>query len=198
MQGIYSDETVTARTEQTGMRRFLAIGDSLTEGYFRNGYSFHPYANRLNALFHENSINFEVTEHGISGETTRRISSRLMTYLKTEEKWDTVCILSGTNDLAYEFSVEEITAELNSMYTAVLDHQARLVCCTIPESLYKEVYYVTRRSGINQHIRQFAQANPSTTILVDLEKELPYFHHNAKDSRYWDDNLHMNAAGYDR
>lgn len=140
----------------------------------------------------------EITTSGNSGETTQTTRERLRKHLRTE-KFDIICILSGTNDLAYTNTVDEVSSRLDKMYMESFDQGARLVCVTIPQSAYKDRAYVHLRSGINERIRQFCLENVAKAALVDLELKLPYFdNNNVRDVKYWDDNLHLNPAGYDR
>lgn len=48
---------------QTAPLRILAFGDSLTEGFTDGGFSFHPYANKLQELLRRHQPDVEVSLH---------------------------------------------------------------------------------------------------------------------------------------
>ena len=44
--------------KETINENILAIGDCLTNGYFKNGAKYHPYSRRLNELLAGNNFNY--------------------------------------------------------------------------------------------------------------------------------------------
>jgi len=65
------------------MKRILAFGDSLTEGYYRNGMGLHPYTIKLEELAKQNGKNCEIVNEGISGNTVQQMLQRLPAILKS-------------------------------------------------------------------------------------------------------------------
>ncbi|KAF0979980.1 hypothetical protein FDP41_001133 [Naegleria fowleri] len=62
----------------------IAIGDSLTRGYYKKGTKFHPYCVELNRLL--NSVattdeKYKVYQFGVSGEQTNSMKERLSRFL---------------------------------------------------------------------------------------------------------------------
>ena len=195
-------------TEVPPTINILTFGDSLTEGYHRFGFAFHPYSNELKRCIDENygdrGKNVCVKECGLSGEFTDHMIPRLRSLLdhsSGESVYNVVCILAGTNDLSSDDSAEEIFNRLSELYSLVFAHHENtvLVTITIPEALFLDFDYVERRSSINSFIKDHASSmNERKVICLDLEKEIPYRVNKEKDSELWDDALHMTPAGYDK
>lgn len=80
--------------------RFLALGDSLTEGYYNYGGDFHPYTIQLQHRFDtmnpavvlqyfgmdsDTDVKFKVFNSGVSGETTEDMLPRLEYLLRSDQ-----------------------------------------------------------------------------------------------------------------
>ena len=139
----------------------LAVGDSITKGYYCGGRKFHPYAIRLTKLLEREQT--KVYEFGYSGETTEKMKNRLKRLVdkrpSTEdelvhyiENYDNApsspmhmpntpyrgaIIIGGTNDLAYSFSSDQIASNLIEMYEYCFSKGVEwVVTCSIPSSQY--------------------------------------------------------------
>ena len=191
--------------------KILAIGDSLTEGYHKFGFSFHPYTNKLekccDEYLKEISAAREVliSQQGVSGEFTDCMIRRLHGILEAAETnghpFQIVCILGGTNDLSDEDDTPEIIfSRLKQMYEKVLAHgNATLAAITIPEAGFLDEAYISTRNGVNNLIKDFCASNPERIILVDLNGHIRFFADTGqKNTELWDDALHMTPAGYDK
>ena len=185
--------------------RILAIGDSLTAGYYNHGLSHHPYSLRLLQLISSLDIAVTIDQKGISGERVVPSMVRRLESLLTEQNssYDWVMVLGGTNDLATSRPAEQIFNEgLKLMYDMVLrrDSDVQLVVMTVIENgLYSPTHRHDRqRQEVNELIRNYA--NNPRVHLVDLAKEIRFHHVDDFQQRdaTWDDGVHFKAAGYDR
>ncbi|EFC39933.1 predicted protein [Naegleria gruberi] len=97
----------------------LALGDSLTKGYYNNGFSYHPYANRLSFLL---TNKYHVEPFGENGEETQEMKERLDQILDyyAKDAFKGVIIIGGTNDLA-SYSSDMIIENLIGMYKRCLE-----------------------------------------------------------------------------
>lgn len=194
--------------EGTNTVRILALGDSLTEGFYDGGRNFHSYSIMMKKELEEklpDGKEIYMQQAGVSGAYTSGMIRHLEHYLnpKTGPPFDVVCILGGTNDLSLDDSPEEIFSRIKRLYDMSLEHNpaAILVPITIPQSFFRDSNYVATRSAINQMIKEYWQTSPAREriILVDLERLFPYFDESGtEDTTHWGDHLHMTPAGYDR
>ena len=75
-------------------KRFLIIGDSLTEGYGVSQSAAYP--NQLEKIFLENKLPFKVFNAGSSGSTSASLKKRLLWHIKNKPKY--LMIALGAND----------------------------------------------------------------------------------------------------
>lgn len=171
----------------------LAFGDSLTEGFYQYGRLFHPYAQRLGERL---GPTHRVLQFGVSGERAADMGPRLGDLLRRFAPVRVAVILAGTNDMAERPAADALFGVLRGLYEqAFAAGVPAVVAVTIPESSFKDAWYLELRGGVNERIRAYAAANAARMALVDLERELPY---DAADKQLWDDHLHMGPKGYDR
>ena len=188
--------------------RILAIGDSLTAGYYNYGCEFHPYAKHLTDLLDSANISVQINEKGNSGElVVPQMLNRLRKILQYDEPYDWVIILGGTNDVCTRVSAETVFKEgLQPMYEACLnrtDRKMKLAAMTVIENAFNAPTSKDdeNRQLLNTMIRDYvAQSKDQDRIfLVDLEKGIPY--HSLRDQkekkRFYDDGLHLTPTGYD-
>ncbi|EFC41476.1 predicted protein [Naegleria gruberi] len=143
----------------------IALGDSITKGYYARGTNFHPYSVKLNQLISKAST--RVYEFGLSGETTEKMKERLKRLIDKKpsiddqlahfigDNYDNIpendrgpmhlpinefrgaIIIGGTNDLAYGFSSEKIANNIIGMYEYCFSRNVDwIVACSIPSSKY--------------------------------------------------------------
>ena len=106
---------------------FLAMGDSLTAGFYNHGKSFHPYSTLLGNLLDMINVQARIDEKGVSGErVVPTMVNRLANILNTSVDYDWVIILGGTNDLAGTITAEKLFNEgLKPMYDMCLNYSKR-------------------------------------------------------------------------
>ena len=186
---------------------FLALGDSLTEGYYDMGREFHPFTEQLGQLLRKNGYgSIGIVNRGISGEKTDQMIERLQNTLRySPVKYDFVSILGGTNDLGYAAeTVESIYSRLETLYNAVLSTKAKLIVVTIPVTSFdKETPdYQQKKNEINARILRFYEEKKGSgrVELIDLYHLIPYDESagDGQGSSLWDDELHLSPAGYDK
>jgi len=185
-------------------KHMLCLGDSLTEGYYDMGRSFHPYTIKLETLLNKDET--ETKEHwtiknaGVSGAclmyTTGLpwLASTVAEVLTESKPYDAVVFMAGTNDLGSGRSADKIWKMWKTMVTSVTQSfRTRCVVCTVPDSAARDPSLCKNRTLLNAKIRQWVEEIPQLT-LVDVEHELPYSDKNG----LWDDGLHFTPEGYDR
>mmetsp|Transcript_19344 Transcript_19344/g.34930 ORF Transcript_19344/g.34930 Transcript_19344/m.34930 type:complete len:276 (-) Transcript_19344:148-975(-) len=142
--------------------KILALGDSLTEGYFHGGALFHPYTETLSTLLKKSHINAQVVNEGISGEmASRTMVSRLQNILDVHNKepFHWIILLAGTNDVLHNVSPDRTFHSLLNMYQLAYSHNASVLGVTIPQhylSSHEKVYNaeLSRRS-VNMFLHMY-------------------------------------------
>ena len=186
----------------------LALGDSLTAGYYHGGQAFHPYTKYLNHLFELAEIPVKIDNQGWSGERVlSHMVNRLRTILAKDASYDWVFILAGTNDIGHRVPAEKIFKEgLQPMYEMCLNQpgaKIKLAVMTVIENWMNkpEAESDSNRQLLNAMIRDYAahSNNQDRLCLVDLDKDIPYhsINNNKKRKKIWDDGVHLTPAGYD-
>jgi lysophospholipase L1-like esterase len=187
--------------------RVLAIGDSLTAGYYNFGLSNHPYSINLIKLFSSSNIPLIVDQRGISGEHVVPSMVKRLEKLLIQSNYDWIIILGGTNDLGYRKSAEHIFNQgLKLMYDMVLQHgnkNTRLIPMTVIENGYysPDNLQDRERQNLNKIIQNYIENSDEKQriCLVDLDKYIPY--HSIQDDNQrkiiWDDLIHLKPYGYD-
>ena len=188
--------------------RILALGDSLTAGYYNGGCQFHPYSIQLTNLFSSIGISVHIDEKGFSGEQVVPSMVRRLEKIFTHpdsSPYDWIIILGGTNDLGWRRSAEQIYDEgLKLMYDRVLQTTSHLVIMTVIENAYDapDTQEDQRRQRLNDLIRKYAETHPEKyrIHLVDLANEIRCHHLTDPQQRslFWDDDVHLTPAGYDQ
>ncbi|CAF4125483.1 unnamed protein product [Rotaria sp. Silwood2] len=200
---------VTLLKKERQPLQILALGDSLTEGYYNNGQSFHPYATHLTNLFDSANIPVKIHQQGVSGQRVLPdMVKRLRSLLGKNVSYDWIIILGGTNDLSSNFLAEDIFKKgLEPMYEMCLNHaqaKAKLAVMTVIENAHYSPTHKQEknRQNLNKMIRNYvANANDQKRVcLVDLDKGIPYRSviDNTERQRIWDNAVHLTPAGYDR
>ena len=123
--------------------RVLAVGDSLTAGYYNGGAAFHPYCKRLETLLQTALDDREgkrtrCEEVGRSGWTSELIALKgpargaLEAAAAAGRAYTHVAVLAGTNDLCRRVPPEEILANLEHLWEMARQHGALVLALTIP------------------------------------------------------------------
>ena len=189
--------------------RILAFGASLTEGYYANGFCFHPYTIRLGQLLRTIQSNVDINNAGVSGEAV--LSPTMLPRLKqllssapSNQSYDWVLILAGTNDaMRDQEKASRIFDGLQLLINECHQRHARVLCMTLPETMCpKELPMDTQRQEYNRLIReQLGTQTEETkkTVVLDVERFLPYHSLSSKERKeIFDDGLHLTPKGYDR
>ena len=181
-------------------RRYVAIGDSSTEGLDdpAGDGSFHGWANRLAeriARCQAGRGELLYANLGVRGRKTREIRDQQLAPALAMRP-DLVTLFSGTNDMvSRSFDLAAVAADLEEMMASVTATGATLLTFTMPD--LAPVMPLARRlaprlDGLNAAIR--AGAARTGTLLVDFAA-----HPVASDPRLWSpDRLHANSAGHAR
>lgn len=106
--------------------RILCFGDSLTAGYCAWGMQHFPYAEHLptplQKLWPETSIEIDVAalsgDRVINGQYLRRLDSRLGKASASQNPYDWIIIMGGTNDLGWGCAPNRLYEGL-SMYSII-------------------------------------------------------------------------------
>jgi len=200
-----TDKSYLNKLDKGHVKRILAIGDSLTEGYFADGRKFHPYTTslerRLNTAF--NFTRFEVINEGITGDCALDTITRKLPEVLIRETnlLDLVIILIGVGSLNKLNCSKRHDAAQDIIKMHKLVHKAGLtsVVMTIPECLELDQKHNKERVLTNKKIRKFAKKNKQNTWFYDLSKKLPMTSLFDFDRKvYWDDSVHPSEVGYDK
>jgi lysophospholipase L1-like esterase len=178
-------------------QRFVAIGDSSTEGLQDpdGAGGYRGWANRLAERIAREQGSLLYANLAIRGRRTRRIRDEQLAPALALQP-DLVTLFSGTNDVvARRFDVAQLAADIASMHRAIRASGATLLTFTLPDlspvmPLGRLV--APRVRTLNETLR--AVAAESGALLVDFA-----VHPVASDPRLWNaDRLHANAAGHAR
>uniref|UniRef100_A0A6B2LKP0 SGNH hydrolase-type esterase domain-containing protein n=1 Tax=Arcella intermedia TaxID=1963864 RepID=A0A6B2LKP0_9EUKA len=167
----------------------MALGDSLTQGWYNGGRNTHPYSIALQRCVDTSGASrYTIETAGVPGETSGELVVRAEGLAKAG-RYEAVVVLSGTNDIG-EATSAQIVANLQQIYAHFERAGSKLVLVTVPDSSHQIDWVIQKRNEVNAAIRAYCAAKAHT--LVDLSAQLPY------SREYWDDALHLNPTGYDR
>ena len=159
------------------------IGDSLTEGYYDRGRSFHPY--------HSKWDDCKVVNKGLSGGLVTPtpnlwIGSKVFELQTDGETFDAIVFMAGTNDLGHGILVDKIFSSFIDITLTLKTLCKHLFISTVPDAKV----IVPGKKELNQKITNWCMSQPSIT-LIDVYEEIPY------SASLFDDALHFNVKGYD-
>ncbi|WQF77711.1 Putative SGNH hydrolase-type esterase domain, SGNH hydrolase superfamily [Colletotrichum destructivum] len=178
--------------------RIFCFGDSLTAGYSAYGAVYHPYSITLAKKLSRDLSNTRVvaTDNGMPGDLVsqgafeKRFESEM-----SQNTYDWVIVLGGTNDLAYSVPPERIFDSLRRVYDSAVAKGSKVLALTVPERAAKNEGLETLRRQLNNAILSYQSPNYHA---FDLNSRIPYHSLTERErKRYWDDGLHLTAAGYD-
>lgn len=182
-------------TALTGFERFVAIGDSQSEGlydYHADG-SLRGWADRFAEHLSERNPGLVYANLAVRGKRTREIlETQIEPAIALEP--DLVSVMSGVNDMVSPSADPiAVAADIERMYSALARPGRVLVGCTFPlprVGLTRRV--APRLRALNTEIRHIADRHG--VLLVDLEVEAM-----ASDPRLWShDRIHLNPDGHRR
>jgi lysophospholipase L1-like esterase len=179
-------------------RRFVALGDSTTEGLMDplpDGSGFRGWADRLAETLAAIEPDLHYANLAVRGKLARQVrESQLEPALALEP--DLVSVLAGLNDmLRRNVDVAAVIGELDGMVARLRDAGADVILFTLPDPvpinpLAKSA--AARLARMNDAIREISVRRG--TFLVELDR-----HSVSSDRRLWnEDRLHANAEGHRR
>jgi lysophospholipase L1-like esterase len=181
-----------------GFARYVAIGDSSTEGLDdpdgQGGYR--GWANRLaERVAAAQSSPLLYANLAIRGRTTRRIRDEQLEPALALRP-DLVTLFTGTNDVVRpRFDAGEVRSDVELMQRKLIENGATVLGFTLPDlSIVLPIArpIAGRVRALNDALRDASAS--SGAILVDFAK-----HSVGSDPRLWsEDRLHANSAGHER
>ncbi len=184
-----------SETHPAAIRRYVALGDSQTEGLndFDEAGQPRGWADRFAEALASSSPGLLYANLAVRGKRTAEIR-RDQVEAGLALKPDLVTVVSGVNDVVRpSVEIETVAGDLESMYAAFAATGAQVMGCTFP---LPEIG-LTRRAAprlkaLNRAIRDAAKRHDVT--LVEMEGVTM-----ASDLRLWsDDRIHLNADGHGR
>eukprot|EP01122_Echinamoeba_exundans_P008687 TRINITY_DN2925_c0_g1_i1.p1 TRINITY_DN2925_c0_g1~~TRINITY_DN2925_c0_g1_i1.p1 ORF type:complete len:220 (+),score=12.76 TRINITY_DN2925_c0_g1_i1:72-731(+) len=179
--------------------RILAMGDSLTWGYYNRGRNQHSYCLRLHSRLKE-IFNSEIIieNHGVSGNTTHQMLDRLPGILdaaaKEKNQYKLMILLGGTNDMG-EKKPDLVLENLLKLHAMAAERGIETFAMTIPRYQKEKdlPWLIENRTKINTALRDKFSGR-----FVDLEEGIALEGADADGKSYWDDVLQFSPQGYDR
>lgn len=178
-------------------RRYVAIGDSSTEGLDDpdGAGRYRGWADRLAERIATVQGSLLYANLAIRGRKTRDIREEQLAPA-LEMRPDLVTFFSGTNDVVRSgFDLDRIAGDIAHVHRETTAAGATLLTFTLPDlaAIMPFAGGVSRRiQALNQALREISAA--SGALLVDFDQ-----HPVACDPRLWStDRLHANAAGHAR
>jgi lysophospholipase L1-like esterase len=180
-----------------GYRRFVALGDSTTEGLedrYPNG-EYRGWADRLAERLAELEPDFRYANLAVRGKRARQVrEDQLEAALALEP--DLASVLAGLNDvLRRTVDIDAVSHEIDAMAAGLRGAGADLIIVGLPDPApVNPLARVAARHVVrlNAALREIAARHGA--LLIDLEA-----HRVASDPRLWDlDRLHGNPEGHRR
>ncbi|KAJ3285969.1 hypothetical protein HK104_009234 [Borealophlyctis nickersoniae] len=135
----------------------------------------------------------------------RRLKDALSLTSESNKPFDWVVIMAGINDLGRGAPVPTIYGGLQRLCTLVKDHGAKclvLTCLPVDKRVFEwrktSVDSKDPREMYNDLIREGALTPPNHYHVYDIEKDFSYQEDLKERAKWWCDECHCTAAGYDR
>lgn len=179
-------------------RRYVAIGDSMTEGLddpYPDGRGYRGWADLLAERLATVNPSLEYANLAVRGRLTAQVhDSQLEPALAMDP--DLVSVVAGLNDcLRPQFELASVAGHLEAMQVACVERGATVLTLTLPDlSDFMPIARLARAriAEYNQAVREIAARTGA--VLLDLAAE-PL----TADPRLFSvDRLHANAAGHRR
>jgi len=179
-------------------RRFVALGDSTTEGLvdpLPDGSGFRGWADRLAEMLAALDPEFGYANLAVRGKLARQVrADQLGPALALEP--DLASVLCGLNDvLRRNADVDAVVGEIDAMTAAFRDAGADVLLFTLPDPVPINPLArtaVARLKRLNAGVHEIAAHR--SAYVVDLDA-----HPVSSDRRLWsDDRLHANPEGHRR
>jgi lysophospholipase L1-like esterase len=179
-------------------RRFVALGDSTTEGLMDplpDGSGFRGWADRLAEMLAILDPQLRYANLAVRGKLARQVRAEQLDVALALQP-DLVSVLSGLNDmLRKSVDIDAVVREIDAMVAAAREAGADVLLFTLPDPvpinpLAKSA--AVRLLTLNAAIREIATRRGA--FLVPLDE-----HPVASDRRLWnEDRLHANPEGHRR
>jgi len=180
-----------------GYHRYVALGDSTTEGLedrYDNG-EYRGWADRLAAELANAEPDFRYANLAVRGKLARQVrEDQLEPALRLRP--DLASILAGLNDmLRRTVDVDAVAHEIDAMVEALRGQGADVILVGLPDPVpVNPLARIAARNVIALNVAIRTIAAHRGAFLIDLEA-----HPVASDQRLWDrDRLHGNPEGHRR
>jgi lysophospholipase L1-like esterase len=177
--------------------RFVAIGDSTTEGLGDPSPAggFRGWADRLAERLADTNPTVQYANLAVRGKLAGQVRSEQLEPAISLRP-DLASVVAGLNDaLRPGFDAKRAAGDIEAMLDGLAQAGATVVTFTLPDPapvMPIARFARARLVALNQAVRQAAQRTGA--VLVDMEP-----HAVASDPRMWSpDRLHPNAAGHER
>jgi lysophospholipase L1-like esterase len=185
------------RTQPRRFERYVAIGDSSTEGLNDpdgNG-GYRGWSRRLAARIADAQGGLLYANFGVRGLTTRQILDRQLEPAVCMRP-DLVTMFSGTNDvIGRNFSADSVARDLEHMQRTFIENGATVLTFTLPDLtpvMPIARWIAPRIQALNDAVRAASESTGAT--LLDFASYAV-----ATDARLWhEDRIHANATGHAR
>ncbi|KRX09406.1 hypothetical protein PPERSA_04712 [Pseudocohnilembus persalinus] len=176
------------------------MGDSLTEGLYDSwSYEFSPYTlilgDRLRNKYKD--IDIQIFNEGVSGEKVQNMPERLQKIL-SEQNFDFMILLGGTNDLGYGIPPKDIAKNLLDLLQQAWKQNMVTLQLTVPQC--KGAIQNKQRDQLNDQIRKELVKQNSKAFLLDFHEkfDLNNMTENDKVDLWARDGLHFSQKGYEK
>ncbi|KAA8574649.1 hypothetical protein EYC84_003899 [Monilinia fructicola] len=141
----------------------------------------------------------EVITDGISGDLLTPpggFKRRMEKHFPSTPPITHTILLGGTNDLAYNRSIQTMYAVFETLVFTPLSNSSKVLILTIPECHVRSNVLDEKREELNDML-VYSLGRKENVSTFDLRGKMPY--HNMEPNqreRLWDDGLHFTEAGY--
>ena len=177
---------------------FVAMGNSLTVGFIPTSLESHPYSTFLREMAKnflkqfKNTLEIRFINKGVNGDLTGDMLLRFKRDV-IDLKPDYVIILSGTNDIGWGFSVDDIFVNLKRMFKMAKDNNIGPIGCTVPSILGWDDF-IPPRLELNKLLTRFCHEEEIPCVDLFFNTCDPKTNRLRPD--YSSDGLHLNRLGY--
>jgi lysophospholipase L1-like esterase len=179
-------------------RRFVALGDSTTEGLMDplpDGSGFRGWADRLAETLAAIDPELRYANLAVRGKLARQVRAEQLDAALALEP-DLVSLLSGLNDmLRRNVDVDAVVGEIDGMVARLREAGADVLLFTLPDPVPINPLAKTaaeRLRRLNDAIHDISRRRGTFVVELDV-------HAVSSDRRLWnEDRLHANAEGHRR
>jgi lysophospholipase L1-like esterase len=179
-------------------RRFVALGDSTTEGLMDplpDGSGFRGWADRLAEALAAIDPELRYANLAVRGKLARQVRAEQLDAALALEP-DLVSLLSGLNDmLRRNVDVDAVVGEIDGMVARLREAGADVLLFTLPDPVPINPLAKTaaeRLRRLNDAIHDISRRRGTFVVELDV-------HAVSSDRRLWnEDRLHANAEGHRR